>query len=503
MTMMMSNLLILPLLLPAVCALALVFIRTQSRLSRIFSIGTMAVSTIISLLLLVYVMYNKPIALDFGGWKAPFGIQFVGDSLSLLMVTTSSFVVTLIMAYGFGRAEKRAIRYYLPSFILFLTVGVIGSFLTADLFNVYVMFEVMLLASFVLITLGQSVEQLRAAIIYVVLNILGSWLLLLGIGLLYKLTGTLNFALVAQRIGEMDNQSSIVIVSMVFLIAFGAKAALVLFMWLPKAYAVLNTELAALFASLMTKVGAYALIRFFTLIFDEHDGITHPLLVFLSCITMLIGAFGVLAYKDIKKIAAYQVILSIGFIILGLGSNTYAGVNGAIFYLANDMVVKTLLFFLIGSLVYVTGYRQYRHLHGLAKQEPFFGVAFVIMILAIGGVPPFSGFPGKVFIFKGAIENGNYLGLALMIITSLIAMFSLFRIFFVMYLGNEKKGEEKIFKAIPVYRKSLIAILVGTVLAMGIIAPLIFKVTDNATHLNMDDGRYEKAVNPHLKKEAK
>src|SRR5699024_1463689 len=151
--------------------------------------------------------------------------------------------------------------------------GVIGSFLTADLFNIYVMFEVMLLSSFVLITLGQSVEQLRAAIIYVVLNIVGSWMLLLGIGLLYKLTGTLNFAHVAQRIGEVQDQRAVVIISMVFLVAFGSKAALVLFMWLPKAYAVLNTELAALFAALMTKVGAYALIRFFTLIFNEQDDV--------------------------------------------------------------------------------------------------------------------------------------------------------------------------------------------------------------------------------------
>ncbi|MFT3658834.1 Na+/H+ antiporter Mnh2 subunit D [Staphylococcus ureilyticus] len=500
---MMSNLLILPLLLPAICALVLVFIRTHSRLSRIFSIGTMSITTIISLLLLIYVMQHKPIALDFGGWKAPYGIQFVGDSLSLLMVTTSSFVVTLIMAYGFGSREKRAIRYYLPSFILFLTVGVIGSFLTADLFNIYVMFEVMLLASFVLITLGQSIEQLRAAIIYVVLNILGSWLLLLGIGLLYKLTGTLNFALVAQRLTEMQGESSVVIISMVFLIAFGAKAALVLFMWLPKAYAVLNTELAALFAALMTKVGAYALIRFFTLLFDDYSGITHPLLVVLSCITMLIGAFGVLAYRDIKKIAAYQVILSIGFIILGLGSNTISGVNGAIFYLTNDIVVKTLLFFIIGSLVYITGYRQYKNLYGLAKREPFFGVAFVVMILAIGGVPPFSGFPGKVFIFKGAVENGNYIGLTLMILTSLIGMFSLFRIFFTMYLGNADKGEHIDFKPIPKYRKGLIGILVAAIIGMGLAAPLIFKVTDNATHLNMDDGLYEKMVNPHLVKEEK
>ena len=204
------------------------------------------------------------------------------------------------------------------------------------------MFEIMLLASFVLVTLGQSVEQLRAAIVYVVLNILGSWLLLLGIGMLYKTVGTLNFSHLAMRLNHMENNQTITMISLVFLVAFSSKAALVIFMWLPKAYAVLNTELAALFAALMTKVGAYALIRF-TLLFD-HPSVTHTLLVFMACITMIIGAFGVIAYKDIKKIAAYQVILSIGFIILGLGSHTISGVNGAIFYLANDIIVKTLLF---------------------------------------------------------------------------------------------------------------------------------------------------------------
>ena len=191
------------------------------------------------------------------------------------------------------------------------------------------MFEIMLLASFVLVTLGQSIEQLKA-IVYVVLNIIGSWLFLLGIGLLYKLVGTLNFSQVALRLDDIHNNEMVVVIAIVFMIAFGSKASLVLFMWLPKAYAVLNTELAALFAALMTKVGAYALIRFFTLLFDQHPNIT-PILVFMSCITMIIGAFGVIAFKDIKKIAAYQVILSIGFIILGLGSNTFAGIHGAIF----------------------------------------------------------------------------------------------------------------------------------------------------------------------------
>lgn len=495
---MMSNLLIMPMLLPFLCALILVFIKNKNQTSKILSITTMIVSTLISLALLIYVVNHKPITLDFGGWKAPFGIQFLGDSLSLLMVTVSSFVVTLIMAYGFGRGEKRVNLFHLPTFILLLTVGVIGSFLTSDLFNLYVMFEIMLLASFVLVTLGQSVEQLRAAIIYVVLNIIGSWLFLLGIGMLYKTVGTLNFSHIASRLNHMESYQTITIISLVFLVAFSSKAALVIFMWLPKAYAVLNTELAALFAALMTKVGAYALIRFFTLLFDHHPGITHPLLVFMSCITMLIGAFGVIAYKDIKKIAAYQVILSIGFIILGLGSHTHAGVNGAIFYLSNDIIVKTLLFFIIGSLVYISGFRNYQYLSGLAKREPFFGVAFIVMVFAIGGVPPFSGFPGKVLIFQGAIQNGNYIGLALMILTSLLAMYSLFRVMFVMYFGDTD-GEEVKFKEIPPHRKGILGILVAVVLAMGIAAPVVLKVTDNATNLNMKEHVFQENVNSHLK----
>ena len=485
-------------LLPFLCALILVFIKNKNQTSKILSITTMIVSTLISLALLIYVVNHKPITLDFGGWKAPFGIQFLGDSLSLLMVTVSSFVVTLIMAYGFGRGEKRVNLFHLPTFILLLTVGVIGSFLTSDLFNLYVMFEIMLLASFVLVTLGQSVEQLRAAIIYVVLNIIGSWLFLLGIGMLYKTVGTLNFSHIASRLNHMESNQTITIISLVFLVAFSSKAALVIFMWLPKAYAVLNTELAALFAALMTKVGAYALIRFFTLLFDHHPGITHPLLVFMSCITMLIGAFGVIAYKDIKKIAAYQVILSIGFIILGLGSHTHAGVNGAIFYLSNDIIVKTLLFFIIGSLVYISGFRNYQYLSGLAKREPFFGVAFIVMVFAIGGVPPFSGFPGKVLIFQGAIQNGNYIGLALMILTSLLAMYSLFRVMFVMYFGDTD-GEEVKFKEIPPHRKGILGILVAVVLAMGIAAPVVLKVTDNATNLNMKEHVFQENVNSHLK----
>ena len=225
-----SNVLVLPILLPLLSALALVFTRRFYKLTRFIENITMISTTIISLWLLIYVMIEGPIVLNFGGWVAPYGIQFVGDELSMLLVTTASFVVTFVLYFGYGRGEKRANRYYLPTFILFMTVGVIGSFLTADVFNLYVMFEIMLIASFVLITLGQSIEQLRASIIYVVLNIIGSWLFLISIGLIYRTFGTLNFTHIAERANELQDTSSLVIISMMFIVAFGSKAALVLFM---------------------------------------------------------------------------------------------------------------------------------------------------------------------------------------------------------------------------------------------------------------------------------
>ncbi len=494
-----DNILAVPILLPLLGALLLVILNKQVRLSRFIALFVLLISFVVSLVMLIDVYNHKPIVLNFGNWEAPFGIQYVGDALSLILVTTTFLVVFMIVAFGFGRGEKRASRYYLLSFVLFLTTGVVGSFLTADLFNLYVMFEIMLLASFVLVTLGQSVEQLRASIIYVVLNVIGSWFFLIGIGLLYRQIGTLNYTHIAIRIHEMDDPTAIHLVAMSFIVAFGSKAALVLFMWLPKAYAVLNTELAALFASLMTKVGAYALIRFFTLIFNKSGEIVEPLLIVMAGFTMVIGAIGTIAYRDIKKIAAYQVVLSIGYIIFGLGTHTFNGINGAIFYLVNDIVVKALLFFIIGIMVYTTGYRQYRFLTGLAKKEPWLGVAFIVVTLAIGGVPPFSGFPGKLLIFLGAVEHQHYVGLVLMIITSLIGMYSLFRVFFYMYAGNRDKGAEIQFKPIKSNRKAIVLFMTAVTLAIGLCAPVIYQVTAQATDLSMNVQKFEKMVNPGLR----
>ncbi|MBW0767079.1 Na+/H+ antiporter subunit D [Mammaliicoccus lentus] len=498
----MNNLILIPLLVPLFIGLILFFFKERLALTRRIAITFLALTTIVSGWLLVDVSMNKALVINFGDWQPPFGIQFVGDELSLLFTTISCFVVTVIIYFGFGKRERLANRYFLPSFILFLLSGVNGSFLTADIFNLYVMFEIMLLASFVLLTLGQSIEQLRASIIYVVINVVSSWFFLMGVAYIYGTLGTLNFGHIAIRISESNQPTTTTLVAIIMIFVFGGKAALVVFMWLPKAYAALNTELAALFASLMTKVGVYALIRVMVLMFDQKPEVTHFLLYIMAILTMIIGSIGVLGFKDIKKIAAYQVILSIGFAVLGLSANNLAGITGAIFYVGHDMIIKTLLFLIIGTFVLLTGTRYYDQFGGLIKHYPSLGVIFFITILSIGGVPPLSGFPGKLLIIKGALENGYTFGVIVMIISSIIAMYSLLRVFLVMYFGRESVPQ--VGKVVFVKNKLYaMIILTVTTIILGIASQYVLNISEMAAQFNMNELEYFKEVIPNVEVEAK
>ncbi|WP_422052017.1 Na+/H+ antiporter subunit D [Staphylococcus simulans] len=496
----MNNMMLIPLLLPLVTGLILFFFKERLMVTRRIAITIQIINTAVSAYLLAYVYQHQPLVINFGDWQPPFGIQFVGDTLSIFFVTIANLVVTCVIYFGFGKREHLANRYFLPSFILFMLTGVNGSFLTADIFNLYVMFEIMLIASFVLLTLGQTLEQLRASVIYVVMNVVSSWFFLIGVAYLYGTLGTLNFGHLAMRISESDQPPMMTMIAIIMIFVFGGKAALVMFMWLPKAYAALNTELAALFAGLMTKVGVYALIRVMVLLFDQQPDITHQLMYYMAIITMIIGAIGVLGYEDVKKIAAYQVILSIGFSVMGISTLNQAGVTGAIFYAGHDMIIKTLLFLVMGVFVVLTGYRSYKQMGGLIHTHPSLGITLFIVTLSIGGVPPFSGFPGKLLIIQGALAEGYVVGVALMIITSLIAMYSLLKVFFYMYFGRE---EMPVVQRQPILPHKLIAMILLTVatILMGLCAEWILDVAHHAAEFNINPSDYIKSVIPNVEVE--
>lgn len=440
---MMNNILVLPMLLPILVGVLLIFLRTYGRIQAWISIAAMAVTAGISLYLLHLVQVDGIFRLDFGGWEPPFGILFVADSFSLLLVLTTSIVTFICLSYALISTSKELQTMYFYPTVLFLIAGVNGSFLTGDLFNLFVCFEVMLLSSYVLLTLGNSKRQLREAIKYVSINIVSSWFFLAALAFLYGSVGTLNMAHVAERVAEVGQTPLLTTISIVFLIVFSLKAGLLLYFWLPGSYSSPPIVTSALFGALLTKVGIYALFRVFSLIFHHQPDITHTIIGLMAALTLIGGSIGAIAFNDIRSIAAYNVVIAVGFILVGLAISTPAAIEGSIYYLIHDMVAKALLFLLVGTMITLSGTSKMAGMSGLMKNYPLLGWSFFIAMLSLAGIPPLSGFIGKVLISSAAIDSGSYVLLGLALLSSIFVLYSLLRVFKNCFWGETIVSKEE------------------------------------------------------------
>ena len=432
----MSNMIVLPLIVPVITAILLVFLRENIIIQRIVSLCTLGFVVIISAVLLLEVQSQGVMRIDFSGWLPPFGILFVADSFAMLLVLVANIVATICVIYAFFTIGEHYEKMYFYPFVLLMVAGVNGSFLTGDIFNLFVCFEVMLLASYALISLGGGKVQLREALKYVLINIVASWIFLVALAFLYGTIGTLNMAHISLRVTEAGVDPLITTVGLVFLIVFSLKAGLLLFFWLPGSYSVPPTAIAALFAALLTKVGIYALVRTFTLLFTTNPEVTHLTLGIMAGLTIIAGCMGALAGRDVRAIAAYNVLIGVGFIVAGLAIGTESALQGVTYYLMHDMVVKAMLFLAVGMMIYVTGETTIDKMSGLIRNYPFFGWLFFVMMCSLAGIPPLSGFLGKVLIGQGAIEGGNFVLLGLGFLSSLIVLYSLLRIFLSSFFGE-------------------------------------------------------------------
>ncbi|MEK4520460.1 Na+/H+ antiporter subunit D [Psychrobacillus sp. FSL W7-1457] len=425
----MNNIIVLPLIIPIMIGVLLVFFNRQVKLQRIITLVTLLSITGISIYTLNTIQKEGILRLDFGGWEPPFGILFVADSFSMLLVLTASIVTTLCMMYAFSSIGERHEKMYFYPFVLFLLAGVNGSFLTGDMFNLFVCFEVTLLASYVLITLGGTKRQLRESIKYVVINVVASWFFLLALAYLYGSLGTLNMAHLSQRVAEAGQDPLLTTIGILFLVVFSVKAGLLLFFWLPGSYSAPPMAIAALFGALLTKVGIYALFRTFTIIFYHDPFITHTLLGIMAGITLIVGCMGAIAYKDMRLIASYNVVIAVGFMLVGLAIGTTVAIEGSIYYIMHDMIAKAMLFLLVGTMISLTGKTRIDEISGLIKNYPLLGWMFFIVTCSLAGIPPLSGFVGKILVGQGAIESGAYILLALAFLSSIVVLYSLLRIF--------------------------------------------------------------------------
>jgi len=492
----MNNLLVLPLLIPLVTAAVLLVFKEKIMLQRWISTFSILANIAVAGAIVAQVRNSGIQTLYMGGWLPPYGIVFVADMLAALLVLTTLVIGALCLFFAFSTIGKERERHYFYPFVQFLLAGVSGSFLTGDLFNLFVCFEVMLISSYALIVLGGTKDQLQETIKYMLVNILSSTLFVASVAYLYGATGTLNMAHLSERVAEAGQGGILNVIAILFMIVFSLKAGLFLFFWLPGSYRVPPAAIMALFGALLTKVGLYALIRTFTLIFYTDQAATHSWIGVMAGITMVLGAIGAVAYNDIRRIINYNVIISVGFIAFGLAAMSEDSLDGAVFYLLHDMLAKALLFLLGGIIMKLTGTHRLDEMGGLIKRYPVVSWMLFISALAIAGIPPLSGFAGKLLIIRGGFSEGNYVLGAISLASSLIVMYSLIRIFMRACWGEEKglyAAEERDRKgdwlmALPA------AALTVIVIAMGVGSEWVFGLVAEAGQTLIDPSIYVDAV---------
>lgn len=489
----MNNLIVLPMVIPLITAIILVFIRDYIRMQRFITVISLLSNVTISLYILHIIQIEGILRLDFGGWLPPFGILFVADSFAMLLVTATNIVSAIVIIYAFYTIGEGREKLYFYPFVHFLIAGVNGSFLTGDLFNLFVTFEVMLLASYVLLTLGAGKRQLVESLKYIAINVISSSLFLIAIAYLYGSLGTLNMAHLSVRIAEVGQTPLLTIISLLFLIVFSLKSGLLLYHWLPGSYSTPPTAIAALFGALLTKVGIYAIIRTFTLLFYHETATTHTIIGVMAGLTLIGGMIGVIAYPNIRYIVSYNVIISVGFILVGLAVMETIAMEGAVFYLIHDIFSKALLFLVAGTTIYLAKTDKIDEISGLIRYYPALGWSFFLTILSLAGIPPLSGFLGKILIAQGAITNGSFLLLALGFLSSFIVLYSLLRVFMNCYWGETIIDAEE---ATPL-RKGLLVpslMLVGLSFFLGIGSEVVAPYVINAAETLMEPQIYIDAV---------
>ncbi|WP_112180586.1 MULTISPECIES: Na+/H+ antiporter subunit D [Paraliobacillus] len=493
----MSNFLMLPILLPMFIGTLLIFFAKKHKLQRVIA-GTAAIAQLGVAIYLGYIVYvdaSQIITLEVGDWSAPFGIVLVADMLATMMVLLSSIVGVVCLFFAFKTIHSEREKFYFYPFYFFLLTGVNGAFLTGDLFNLFVFFEVMLIASYVLIVHGGTGYQLRESFKYVVMNMVASAFFLVGLALLYATTGTLNMADLAERVQVMGQEGILNVIAIVFLFVFGAKGALFpLYFWLPKSYYGPPAAISALFGGLLTKVGIYAIIRMFTLIFIHNTGFTHTIILALAGATMFFGVLGAVSQFDFKRILSYHIISQVGYMVMGLGIYTQLALAGAIYYIAHHIIVKSALFLFAGATEKITGTTDLKKMGGLLKTHPWVGWLFFISAMSLAGIPPLSGFFSKFALILSAIQEQSYVIVTVALVVGILTLFSMMKIFMYAFWGEPTIPVEKVNRKEMFSLLRPIIPLVALTVCLGFFAEPVFQYSLGVADQILDPANYVNAV---------
>ena len=440
----MTVLLTLPVLLPLLGAALSLMLGSRPDFQRVIGLIVLSGVVVITSVLVYHTDTEGPVVLQLGGYAAPVGITLVADRLAALLLLVSAVVTLAVLVFSIGQrvtdyGREIASTTFQPAYLV-LCAGVSLAYITGDLFNLFVAFEIMLSASYVLITRRTTARRVRAGMTYVIVSLTSSLLFITLVALVYAATGTVNLAALSLEFRELAPgvQTSLALLATV---VFGIKAALVpLHFWLPDSYPTAPAPITAVFAGLLTKVGVYALIRIHTLVFQS-DTVWNVLLV-VSIVTMIVGALGAIAQEDINRLLSFLLVSHIGFMLFGLGMATVIGLSGAILYVVHHITVQAALFLVSGLVTRRTGTVSLREMSGVAKSAPLVAVLFAVPALNLAGIPPFSGFIAKITLFRAGAESATvwaYAATAAAVLTSFLTLYAVTRIWVSAFWGAERE----------------------------------------------------------------
>lgn len=498
----MNNLLlILPIIIPMLTGIAALLTYKSRTAQRWLSVIGSAALLAASIWLFIEVERNGIRAAQIGNWQAPFGITLVADLLGAIMVTLTGIIGFAVAIYSLATIPQAHENFGFHQLYHFLLMGVCGAFLTGDLFNLYVWFEVMLMASFVLLALGGERGQMEGAIKYVTLNLISSAIFLAALGFLYGTVGTLNMADLANKLStglSAEESGWLTTLSILFLVAFGIKAAVFpLFFWLPASYHTPPVAVSAIFAGLLTKVGVYALIRVFTLIFIQDTSLTHTIILYIAGLTMVTGVLGAVAQGEFRRVLSFHIISQIGYMVMGLGLLTPLALAGSVFYITHHIIVKTNLFLVSGVVKRLHGTLELKKLGGLYQLMPMLGILFLIPALSLAGIPPLSGFFAKFSLVQAGLEKGEYVIVAVSLAVSLLTIFSMMKLWNEAFWKKSPKEDE----SLPVFSTQQWATLLAPIVMLAAITVMIglgasptFELALRASEQLLDPSAYIQAV---------
>ena len=494
----MNALLVLPILLPLLGAAVSILAGRSRTAQRVISIAVLSTVIVLSIVLLVKVDQDGIVAVQAGGWPAPLGITLVADRFSALMLCVASVMLLAVLVYAIGQpgAERNHVGF--QSVYLVLAAGVAASFLTGDLFNLFVAFEMMLTSSYVLMTLGGRADQVRTGMTYVVISLVASTLFLTALALIYMATGTVNMADLSVKLGELPTglQSAFAVL---LLVVFGIKAALFpLFFWLPDAYPTAPSPVTAVFAGLLTKVGVYAIVRTQTLLFPL-DARPVTLILVAAGLTMVVGVLGAIAQSDVKRILSFNIVSHIGFMVMGLGLFTVTGLAAAVFYTVHHIVAKTSMFLTGGLIEHVGGSGRLSRLGGMVRTAPVVAVLFLVPALSLAGIPPLSGFIAKLALVEAGTEDTRYVLVGVAILVSLLTLFSMIKIWSGVFWSPATERPENPPHAVgrlggPVLMVAPTALLVALGLAIALAGAPLYRYSVRAAADLLDPALYINTV---------